>query len=228
MSEIIIIPEKPKHSRFIDLSGQVIGRLTVLAYTGRTIHRESLWQCVCTCGVLVERVHGNSLRWGKVKSCGCLQREWAKQKGASTRIHGKAGTRIYNIWARMKQRCHNSNYWQYKNYGGRGIVVCDRWRSSFEAFTLDVGERPSPLHTIDRIDNDGNYEPGNVRWATRKEQNRNRRSNLVIEWNGEKRPLVEWAEILGFSYGALVLRLGHYKWSVERAFTQKMRASRLR
>jgi hypothetical protein len=124
--------------------------------------------------------------------------------------------REYKIWASMKQRCLNPNQKGYLNYGGRGVRVCTRWCDSFEAFLADLGRRPSPRHQLDRIDNDGDYEPGNVRWALRAVQNRNRRGNRWIEFNGERRVLKDWADLLGMRPGMLRKRL-ELGWSVERA-----------
>ncbi len=125
----------------------------------------------------------------------------------------------YNTWEGIKQRCHNPNEKRYAEYGGRGITVCVRWRESFEAFLADVGSRPSPEHSLDRLDNDRGYEPGNVRWATRSQQQRNRRTtNHRLTFRGETRCVTEWAEILGISERTLRARAVR-GWSAERALT---------
>lgn len=124
----------------------------------------------------------------------------------------------YETWSGMKNRCISPNDISYPNYGGRGIAVCDRWRDSFESFLADMGRRPSPNHSIDRIDNTGNYEPGNVRWATRTEQQRNLRSNRLLTFNGETRCMADWAGETGLSPQVISYRL-KIGWSIERTLT---------
>lgn len=128
----------------------------------------------------------------------------------------------YRAWRSMVARCCSSSCAAYPYYGGRGIKVCDRWRESFSAFLADMGRRPSEQHSIDRINNDGNYEPGNCRWATWTEQARNRRSNVLIEHNGETLPLVVWAERCGMRPSALAMRLS-YGWTIERMLSEPLR-----
>lgn len=125
----------------------------------------------------------------------------------------------YRIWTGMIHRCHNSKRNCYRYYGARGIVVCERWRLDFQAFLDDVGERPSPKYSLDRINNDGNYEPGNVRWADRTTQGRNTRANRILEFRGQRKCLTEWSEIVGISVGTIQFRLDEIGWSVERALT---------
>lgn len=125
----------------------------------------------------------------------------------------------YNVWVGMVHRCHNPKRSGYEYYGGRGIQVCQSWRDDFLTFLADVGRRPSLDHTLDRIDNNGDYEPGNVRWANRKTQNRNTRANRILEFRGESRCLTEWAEILGYTDTTIQYRLDVLGWDVERALT---------
>jgi hypothetical protein len=131
--------------------------------------------------------------------------------------HGESGTPVYRIWGLMKQRCDNPSNPAYPRYGGRGIVMCERWRQSFVAFAADMGERPSAQHSVDRIDNDGPYSPDNCRWATRTEQARNRKSTHRFDHDGKSLTLGEWAEQLGVNRSTLAARVYCYHWSIERS-----------
>ena len=173
-----------------DLQGQKFHNWTVVrradAPPGVT-SRAAYWWCRCACGH--ERaVRGTGLTRGRSKSCGCDKR-W--RMTCRLTKHGRARSSLYRIRQYMLQRCYNPKHTNYRDYGGRGIKVCDRWRESFENFLADVGERPSPKHSLDRIKNDGDYEPGNCRWATRKEQHRNMRSNIRLVVNGRQVCLVD-------------------------------------
>ncbi len=176
-----------------DLSGQVFGRLTVLVRSasvrrtsGRTCSR---WLCRCACGREVVKF-GHDLARRHTMSCGCLQTEhYHRMNVKHGCARGGQQTTEYKLWAGMIVRCENLRSTSYLRYGARGITVCQRWRESFEAFLSDVGPRPSPSHSLDRIDSSGNYEPGNVRWSDAATQSRNRRGVLAPERVAEIRTL---------------------------------------
>lgn len=169
-------------SRTINISGMTFGRLTVLSAERRGDSGKLLWRCRCSCGNETV-VRGSHLRVGATKSCGCFNRELMLSKFASHgHTRGKKNTTEYNTWSSMKKRCLDPASKDYKNYGGRGISVCERWLHSFEAFFEDMGKKPTGL-SIERKNVNGNYEPGNCKWATRDEQNNNRRPRSVC-WKG--------------------------------------------
>jgi hypothetical protein len=169
-----------------DLTGLVFGRLLVIGFSRSTLmgaktpKKRVFWRCRCECGEETE-VQTSNLNGRNVESCGCLARDRVRERN---RTHGRSKTQIHHVWTQMRQRCENTNNPNYRNYGGRGIRVCDRWKGpgGFERFLADVGERPAGRAarrtpwTLDRINNDGDYEPGNVRWATDEQQAKNRRN----------------------------------------------------
>lgn len=159
-----------------NLTGRTFGRLTVTSRSNAPGERP-MWSAVCQCG-RVTAVRAENLRQGVSTSCGCFQREVATQSGKAMLVHGLSDTRTYHSWRSMRVRCNDATSHNYRHYGGRGIVVCDRW-NSFANFFADMGERPAG-RTLDRINVNGNYEPGNCRWATASEQRRNRRDTQPI------------------------------------------------
>ncbi len=200
----------------LSLEQQRFGKLLVVSKSGTDKRGCILWECLCDCGKTTI-VNGAKLKNGHTRSCGCLARD-----GSKSATHRETGTRLYRIWQAMKNRCLNEKMPAYCYYGGRGIKVCDEWLHSFEAFrdwALANGYRDDL--TIDRIDVNGNYEPANCRWTTQKEQNRNTRKNIIVEYAGERRTLKEWSEILGINYQTLHSRVCELGWSIEDALTKR-------
>ena len=195
-----------------DVSGQRFGRLVAVEPIRQT-PKGRLWKCLCDCGNYTQ-VRIGALTVGSTKSCGCLQVEVA---GAKNRTHGMTNTKTYRIWKGMKRRCYNKNDASYSEYGGRGIAICDRWRNDFLLFLKDMGESPKGL-SIERINNQGNYEPSNCRWATPAEQCRNRASNRWYELNGQRKCLTDWADEYGIHPATVSGRLER-GWDFYRALT---------
>lgn len=201
--------------RRFNLIGQTFNRLTVIAFLeqkGSIVY----WQCRCICGAL-RKARSGELRSGLRKSCGCLRREQTIRRSTT---HGQATRRnrssnTYSSWSSAKRRCHNPTDAAFKNYGGRGIEMCEEWRNSFEAFYRDMGSCP-PKYTIERIDNNLGYFKENCRWATRADQNSNNRKNRYFTINGETALIAEWTRRKGFSYGAIYSRLRR-GWTPEQA-----------
>lgn len=194
--------------------GQRFTRLTVVSEAPQKHGRR--WFCLCDCGG--EKIaHQSNLKRGLTRSCGCLRRETTV---ARTTTHGHSRKRnwnpTYSSWAAMVDRCRSEDRDNSPHYRDRGIKVCERWHR-FENFLADMGERPDG-RTLDRIDVDGNYEPDNCRWATRSEQMRNKRTNLIVEYQGRQMCLAEAAELSGVPYSRAQARLAR-GWSYDRAFS---------
>lgn len=209
--------------RVKDYSGRRFGRLLVVALVPREVgDGNARWICRCDCGNAVVYDSGNlPLR----RSCGKCVNPGAE----AGRKHGHCAAAIgmspeYRSWVAMRTRCHSVRASDYARYGGRGITVCQRWRDSFVVFLEDVGPKPSRAHTLDRIDNDGNYEPGNVRWATPTEQSNNRRNNRLVEYRGQRLTVGQLAKLTGVSRGRLYGRL-NAGWPVEDAVAKPARSA---
>lgn len=172
----------------IDITGQRFGKLTVIGYAGNN-RTAAQWLCRCDCGNECIVV-GTKLRSGYTKSCSCAQKIVTS---IHFKKHGKTGTPEYRTWKAMKERCYNVHNIGYKNYGARGIRVCERWLNSFENFLSDMGVKPGKKYSIDRKDSTGNYEPGNCKWATMKEQGGNTSRNVWIEYEGQTKIIQDWA-----------------------------------
>ena len=196
-----------------DLSGTVIGRLTLIKKLPKITGRAIKYRCVCECGNTKD-ICSTSLKNGDTKSCGCLRTEMTIERET---IHGhksKGGcSDEYITWVSMKERCYNKNNKRYNCYGGRGIKVCQRWLHSFPNFFMDMGKRTSKKHSIDRINVNGNYTPSNCRWATKKEQQRNQRTNRWFEYKGIKLILSDWAKKLKVDKASI-----YYQLSKNRGF----------
>jgi hypothetical protein len=209
-------------------------RFTRLVVTERapSAGNQVYWRCLCDCGEtrLVKTQH---LRGGDTKSCGCLKKDRqralsvagvaarkarAKPKPERKHRHGMSGSRSYKIWSCMRARCENPNHNHYSYYGGRGIAVCEQWKN-FEGFLADMGEAPSGM-TIERVDNDRGYEPGNCRWASRADQNRNTRRNRLLTYDGASLTISEWARRIGINEQTIASRIDDSGWTVADALTR--------
>lgn len=224
----------PTRKGFHNLAGRTFHRLTVVSFSGRTKRRRGYWLCVCTCGNYIH-AETSSIKSGNTKSCGCLWRDahFARRKLCRVTHHP-----LYVSWKAMVQRCSDPHLPEWKYYGGRGIAVCAGWKH-FANYCVDIGNigpKPSPQHSLDRINNDGHYSCGhcqqcveaewrmNLRWATKSEQNLNRRGCVVLTFGGKTMGIAQWSKSTGLPIGTIRTRL-HDKWSVERALTQPHRSA---
>lgn len=212
---------KVAHNR-LDLTGKKFSGWLVVSFNGVIEYGErglkSRWLCQCDCGKM-SVVNGSSLTTGNSKSCGCVNRLNMAKKN---KTHGLSGTDHYRRWQGMLNRCGNENSASYKNYGGRGITVCERWLT-YTNFISDMGYPPTSLHSLERINNNADYQPSNCKWATRSEQSKNKRSNRIISFNGITKTLKEWALEIGIDQSSLRERLE--KWSIKDALSKPKRKS---
>lgn len=199
--------------RFEDLTGKRFNKLVVIKRIKRN-SRQTYWECKCDCGNLTFTTSAH-LKAGHTKSCGCLQKQTVKNVMMT---HGLTYTKLFKVWRGIKDRTLNRNDKHYKNYGGRGIKICDEWKEFKQFYEWANNNGYIEGLTIDRIDNNGNYEPSNCRWVNMKIQQNNRSNNYYISYNGETHTLQQWSEILGIKYSTLYMRLTKYHWSIERCF----------
>lgn len=185
-----------------ELAGNKYGKLTVLSYCGN-----SYWECKCECGNICRKSAYTLTRGVAIQCLTC-----------SHKRHGMSRSPEYKVWQDILQRCNNPNEPNYKRYGARGIKICERWANSFEKFYEDVGPRPSRWHELDRTDNNGDYEPDNVRWVTCRQNNWNRRNNRYFVIDGVKKCLAEWCEEYKMNYSCITARLDR-GWNIEEALT---------
>lgn len=188
-----------------DLTGQRFGRLTVIGLDDRGT-RKTYFFCKCDCGA-VKSIRSDSLLAGAIRSCGCMKREQDRVNLEANHSHKMSKTRPYEIWQGMKKRCYNEHDARYDRYGGRGITVCDEWKEDFPAFyDWAINNGYADNLTIDRIDNDKGYSPSNCRWASAKEQSRNRSTNIKIKIGNATKTLKEWCEIFELDYATIQMR----------------------
>ncbi len=212
---------------FKDLTGCSFGELTVLKRLDTKLdkggRRRTMWLCRCSCGNETA-VSADALKSGNQVSCGCYRKKHASEMFMK---HGMADTRLYYVWSGIKSRCYNSNVYEYRFYGARGISMCEKWCNNFEAFydwAISNGydnSAPRGTYTIDRIDTDGDYSPENCRLITQKQQMNNTRTNHILEYNGNFHTIAEWSRITGISQFKIRNRVSRLGWTVERALTTK-------
>jgi hypothetical protein len=206
----------------IDLTGKRFSRLLVLGRSHIQSHNVK-WVCQCDCGN-IKHIVGANLRSGKTASCGC----WLNEVRCTfNRKHGMSTSAEFKVWAGIKKRCLDTSAVGYHRYGGRGITMHPDWLNSFESFYSEMGPRPSPLHSVDRIDNGRGYEPGNCRWSTQSEQCNNKTNNVVLEFLGKRQTLAEWCRELGLHRCTVKNRL-NYGWPAERALSTPPRPMKVR
>lgn len=200
---------------FKDLTGKRFGRLTVVS-RAPTRNKGTYWNCLCDCGN-TKIINSGKLTSGNTRSCRCLDTEMTVKR--STRHGLSHSSPEYIIWKTMRQRCNNPNSSSYSDYGARGIKICERW-NDFVLFLEDMGKRPNSLHSIERVNNNGNYEPSNCVWATQLAQANNKRNTRLITHDGVTESISNWARKVNVRSATLRARIFNYGWDVERALTE--------
>lgn len=218
-----------------DYIGKTYNKLTILNFetpedyknkkTGY-IQKQHVVTCKCNCGNLWTGKLQNIKR-ETTTSCGCYKTKTLKENPRG-KTHGLVNTSEYYSWNAMKNRCLNKNAPNYHNYGGRGITVCDRWKDSFENFYTDMGSKPKKGYSIDRIDNNGNYEPNNCKWSSQKEQTNNQRTNKLLTYKNKIQTLSQWCEELNLNRDTVIERLNKYKWTIEKVLETKTNPKKLK
>lgn len=202
--------EKKKGNRFKDLTNIRFGKLLAISPVRKPYNKKYYWECICDCGKKTIVLSSNLTRQNST-SCGCAR----GNIGELTTKHGMTKTRMFKIWTGVRKRCTNPRCKSYKNYGGRGIILSPKW-NNFIHFYNDMKEGYADDLSLDRIDHNGNYEPGNCRWATQKTQNRNRRNNHIVVCENQHKTLAEWSELSGVNYTVIAYRIKN-GWDIKKA-----------
>lgn len=203
--------------RVEDLKGNKYGKLETIKYIGKNGTKQSWWECRCDCGN-TKNVRASDLKRGKTKSCGCIQEEFVSNLN---KTHGLTGEPLYTVWQNIKARCYNENNPRYEDWGGRGVKMCDEWKDDFESFySWALGNGYKDGLSIERIDNNGNYEPGNCCWIPNKKQASNTRKNKFVEINGVRNTMAGWAEHYGIDK-VLVYKRKYKGWPEKYWFVEK-------
>lgn len=203
----------------IDLTGKKFDRLTVISFSHRKRY-QAHWVCLCLCGTQ-KTIRGHHLSSGKTKSCGCIRKEVVSSRRFK---HGMSRTNIYHKWNEMKRRCEDPDHMAYPEWGGRGITVSKEWMN-FDQFYKDIGDPPSRLHSLGRINNDKGYSAENCRWETAQQQAWNRRSSRLLTFNGLTKCIAEWAKDIGIGQTTLRARI-ESGWTTEKAILTPLRLNR--
>lgn len=213
----IVDSSYPASRSFVDIAGRRYGRLTVVSYAGKDASRNEYWNCICDCGneSIVRYSHLSS---GATVSCSNNKECYPGYIHGHTTHTDHSAT--YKSWKNMMQRCYNANSQSYPWYGAKGITVCERWHD-FSNFLSDVGERPSPKHSLDKINNRESYSPDNCRWATRSQQDRNKTTSRFITAFGKTATISEWSEVTGISRSTISHRIFVSGMDAETALTKK-------